>query len=96
MIKEIGISLVFRLKLFSNDRKGKMHFSIRRTKFKTTDKEEAIAEVVRVYLDYYKLDNRSRTRIERVYREMLERVLLETKTFSYVSYGGIRLEVSKV
>lgn len=26
---------------------------------KTTDKEDAIAEVVRVYLDYYELDNRS-------------------------------------
>ncbi|WP_259771484.1 hypothetical protein [Lactococcus lactis] len=52
-----------------------MHFSIRRTNFKTTDKEDAIAEVVRVYLDDYELDNRSRTRIERIYREMLEQVL---------------------
>lgn len=97
-----GINLVFTLKipgflkLIPNNRKGKMHFSIRRTNFKTTDKEDAIAEVVRVYLDYYELDNRSRTRIERIYREMLEQVLSETKIFSYVSYGGVRLEVSKV
>ncbi|MGX7011029.1 hypothetical protein [Lactococcus cremoris] len=84
------------LKLFPNNRKGKMHFSIRRINFKTTDKEDAIAEVVRVYLDYYELDNRSRTRIERIYREMLEQVLSERQIFSYVSYGGVRLEVSKV
>lgn len=73
-----------------------MHYSIRRTNFKTTDQEEAIAEVVCVYLAYHGLDNRSRARTERAYREMLEQVLSETKICNYVSYGGIRLEVSKV
>ncbi|AYG01300.1 hypothetical protein [Lactococcus allomyrinae] len=73
-----------------------MKYLIKRSGFQTYDREEAISEASRVYLEYHDLDNRSRGRIENTFREMLTReegMVRDCYFEGWIEYGAIRVTI---
>ncbi|WDA68892.1 hypothetical protein IL310_02250 [Lactococcus lactis] len=75
-----------------------MKYLIKSSGFQTSDREEAIREATRIYLEYCELDNRSRRKTENVFRQMLlreEGMVEDCYSEGWVEYGEIRVTIRR-
>ncbi|WDA68453.1 hypothetical protein IL310_13135 [Lactococcus lactis] len=73
-----------------------MKYLIKSSGFQTYDREEAIREATRVYLECCELDNRSRKKTENIFRQMLlreEGMVKDCYSEGWVEYGWIRVTI---
>ena len=73
-----------------------MKYLIKSSGFQTYDREEAISEATRVYLDCCELDNRSKKKTESVFRHMLSReegMVRECYSEGWIEYGDVRVTI---
>lgn len=73
-----------------------MKYLIKYSGFQTYDREEAIKEATRVYLECCELDNRSRKKTENIFCQMLSReegMVRDYYSEGWVEYGRIRITI---